>query len=144
MKETPAARLRRLKAELEEVEKDIQAESSRSKSRPETEEKENGKRKSVLPPREPLDLFGELAGLRERIAEVDIGANDSRTNPSGPATMRDRLERLSHHPPSTVTEPPHEAEVSTIGPAGLSDIDKRLVSLENLIGPCDPTFEAVS
>lgn len=152
-RETPAARLRRLKAELEEVEAELRdgASSSTGTSRRKAtkdnegaEEDVPGKRRSVLPPREPIDLVGELAGLKDRLDAVTVG-DPPRSSGAGGSEWKERLQKLSH----PVDSSPGEGAGTQSGvddgkQAGLSEIDKRLATLEDLIGPSDPSLDGVS
>jgi len=152
-RETPGARLRRLKAELEEVEAELRdgPSSSSGKSRRSgtadergVEEDVPGKRRSVLPPREPLDLVGELAGLKDRLEAVAAG-EVPRTGAIGGTEWKSRLQKLSQPVGSTQgdgDEP--QGPVNDGKQAGLSEIDKRLATLEDLIGPLDPALDGVS
>jgi nuclear migration protein JNM1 len=168
--ETPGARLRRLKAELDEVEREIReskAESLEGKGRgesglripsgsgsgsgiqtiPGTASGAVAKRRSVLPPRQPVDLLGDVSDLRARLAGVDVG-EDPRSS-----AWQDRLGSLlggtvSSAPPlpdqgergvpsaSTLTAPP-----AIPGPK-LSELDQRLALLETTVGTS--TTEQVS
>ncbi|WVQ71273.1 hypothetical protein IAR50_000799 [Cryptococcus sp. DSM 104548] len=129
-RETPAARLRRLKAELAEVEAQF---GSSSKSQSETQHQTEGKRKSVLPSRQPVDVVSELANVRERLE-----AMETRDLPAGEAESwggewGERLARLS----AAEKRKEESAGPSTAGEKDvrLSDVDKRLAALEQAVGP---------
>ena len=146
-RETPAARIRRLKAELMEVEADIQASSSKSRSRASASASAQGatgtgdqKRRSVLPPRPPIDLVGELAGLKERLDAVEVGTVRPVVSESD---WKAKLERLSEKPSDT-SAPVDVPKGHLDSNASLSDIDKRLASLEDLVGPANSSYESVS
>lgn len=150
-RETPAARLRRLKAELEEVEAELRDGPSSSTGRRPVKEGDDraeedvpGKRRSVLPPREPLDLVGELAGLKERLEAVEVG-EAPRASVAGSAEWKDRLQKLSEPEQSTRNDATQrQGGEDDEKQAGLSEIDKRLATLEDLIGPSDPALDGVS
>ena len=149
VRETPAARLRRLKAELAQVEAEIKGSPAPATALEVTgngaSSSETSKRKSVLPPRPPVDLMAELAGVRKRMDEVEMGdlAGPSSSNQGDDWSKRiDRLQ--SNHP-----DPPnHSAEqnetIESSSEVNLSDLDKRLAELEDLVGPIDPGPDGVS
>lgn len=127
-----------MEAELAEVEVELAAGPSSSAAR----EPVKGKRKSVLPPRPPVDLLAELGGLRERLGALDLeGANEDGI---GPEHWRERLERLGAGGAVQDASQPADEEDGVdesgvmapgTGKAGLSELDKRLAQLEDLIGP---------
>ncbi|ODO07576.1 dynactin 2 [Cryptococcus wingfieldii CBS 7118] len=131
-RETPAARLRRLKAELAEVEAQLGS-SSQTQSHPVPQPQAEGKRKSVLPHRQPVDVVSELANVRERLETMEM-----RDLPAGEVESRggEWSERLSK---LTAAEKRKEVSVgqSTAGEKDvkLSDVDKRLAALEQAVGP---------
>ena len=136
-KESVAARVRRLKAELAEVEVDLAASHLTSLH----VEHPSGKRKSVLSPKPPVDLLAELASVRERMVAVDVeGMKENDLDTKG---WKERLERLSAvdggaasvgEDDGLVVSHPSLASGSGRG-TGLSEIDKRLAQLEEVIGP---------
>lgn len=162
-KESAASRLRRIKAELAEVEKEMAespvAESSSSGSTLAAlpSAKEKVKRKSVIPPREPLDIVSELSFLRERIGAVDLSANgllmSSGDGNHGDDNWKQRLDKLG------VQEEAHPNGDNSGGKEGdegsdahgssegsglkLSELDKRLAYLENLVGPSGEGLDQV-
>ncbi|WVQ65215.1 uncharacterized protein L199_003388 [Kwoniella botswanensis] len=139
-KESSISRLRRLKAELAELESEIssqpQASTSGSVSIPDGRE---GKRKSVLPPKQPINLISELNGLKERLGKLDIDElNLVDSDGLGPAEWDDRLKRLT----GTVNSQSQEGRDVHQEDNGnrkrqysLGEIDKRLAILENALGP---------
>ncbi|OXC70854.1 hypothetical protein AYX13_00270 [Cryptococcus neoformans] len=138
-RETPAARLRRLKAELVEVEAEVGS-SSTSKTQSVSHEG-NGTRKwrSVLPPRQPVDVVSELANVRERlerieIDDLDVGQVDAvGLIPS--SEWKERLDKLvaaeNRSGKGKVAQPTTVRQQD----GSLSDIDKRLAVLEQMVGP---------
>jgi nuclear migration protein JNM1 len=147
--------MRRLKAELAEVEKEMSAGPSTQPSTltPPVDSLERaGKRKSVLPPKEPVDLFAELAVLREKMNAVEVGDTGGVGAPQ--VGWKERLERLERleRPVSVqnggVIEGDGDAGPSpgggSEGGARLSDLDKRLASLEDLVGPSTEGLDSTS
>ncbi|RSH90456.1 hypothetical protein EHS25_001061 [Saitozyma podzolica] len=174
-RETPAARLRRLKAELVEVEREITAGSAGPSTLPPAPAGEGsvddeardrgkeGKRKSVLPLKEKVDLISELTALRERMGEIDLDAAGSGTGAgSAEEEWEARLQRLAggsgpgsglpasgagngivrgnggDHDVSTGTRASAGAGSTGLPSEGglkLSELDRRLASLEDLVGP---------
>lgn len=147
-RETPAARVRRLKAELEEVEKEVSA-SAIEKFAGEEEGSASGastsklpaKRKSVLPPRKGMDLVGELAGLRKRLEVLDQEDGGSKVEGTSSGGIEDRLRRLTVGKAANGEEAEEAGDgVDEVnghdagGGASASDLDKRLASLEEMIG----------
>lgn len=101
-----------------------------------------GKRKSVLSPKVPVDLMSELALLKERMSVMDLDGIPDDGNDA--AEWRDRLGRLTTreehrlHPTGTKEVPTDQSSASDpriISGAGLSELDERLAQLEKLIGP---------
>ncbi|AAW42035.1 hypothetical protein CNBC6710 [Cryptococcus deneoformans B-3501A] len=138
-RETPAARLRRLKAELAEIEAEVGS-SSPSKTQSISHEGSGaGKRRSVLPPRQPVDVVSELANVRERLERVEIDGLDVGQVVAvgmGPSSeWRERLDKLV-----TAENRSGKGKVAQSTAVGqqdssLSDIDKRLAALEQVVGP---------
>ena len=134
--ESAPARLRRLKAELAEVEADL---ASRPSSSSTAVAPTGGKRKSVLPQKQPVNVMSQLASLRERL--VGLNADGIREDVVGPDHWRDRLGQLiapvngeeAEGEDVPVDSPPFAT--SSHGAAGLADLDKRLAQLEDVIGP---------
>ncbi|KAL7423570.1 hypothetical protein Q5752_001150 [Cryptotrichosporon argae] len=113
IRETPAARVRRLRVEIAEVERELAA-----------------PRPPVLaatgPPtqRPDIDLVGEVAALRARVEGLDVEPRASQ--------WRDRL--------GHVNEPRVQGdEVGSVreadGKASLTEVDRRLARLEEVVGP---------
>jgi len=102
-----------------------------------------GKRRSVLPPKDPIDLVGELAGLRERLTAVEMG-DRPRFDVGGSGDLRQRLERLNEPVQTGAGAVTDDVSVEGPGKVGLSELDKRLATLEDLVGPSDPAFDSVS
>jgi nuclear migration protein JNM1 len=120
-----------------------------------------GKRKSVLPLKEKVDLISELTALRERMGEIDLDAAGSGTGAgSAEEEWEARLQRLAGGPGSGLPASgagngnergsggDHGVFTGTSASAGagstglpsegglkLSELDRRLASLEDLVGP---------
>lgn len=159
-RENPAQRIRRLKAELAEVEKEINAggpsQLKPSNTNQRGEETGGKKRKSVLPPREPIDLLSELAGLRERLGGLEVDERDGFNGGvrgggggggGGDREWEVRLSRLGEtsrqsrgRGEQADEDKGDEGELTGGGQGngiGLGDLDKRLALLEDLVGPTD-------
>ncbi len=97
------------------------------------------KRESVLPPKQPVDLMSELVSLREKLGSVDL--DGVREEGVGMDQWKERLERLTVlDTGQTAGEDQAEDQKpamssSSNGGVGLSELDKRLAQLEDLIGP---------
>lgn len=153
-RETPAARVRRLKAELAEVE----AEMTRRQSGEGSDAGPSGtstggvvpSRKSVLPPKPPVDLLAELRDLRARMEGFQV--TDTSPSASNVTDVRvewsERLHRLAGPSHSADQEGSRRnAEQGSERQEGngessrgraapkLSELDKRLATLEDLVGP---------
>ncbi|WVQ85722.1 hypothetical protein IAT38_007888 [Cryptococcus sp. DSM 104549] len=144
-RESAAARLRRLKAELAEVEAEIGSSSATTGASTAGQEAE-GKRRSVLPPRKPVDVVAELTSVRERLERIELDGEDvvKAKEPAAGSTgvgagggWKERLERL-------VTAEQRKGEVKPGGreetggareATGLSGLDKRLALIEEAVGP---------
>lgn len=185
-KESAAARIRRLKAELAEVEKEVSSDvgsgsgsgSGLGKAGPPTHVSEelhntaagsgdtqqdasrvnksstNGlpKRRSVLPPRQSMDVMGEVVKLQEWLARVDtlgmdngIGAGADTVGAGGGADVwRYRLGNLGgasagmgaqDEGEGAYATKAGEAEDGTEGTgSSLAEIDRRMAGLEKLVG----------
>lgn len=148
-RDAPAARIRRLRAELEEVEKELAQPIASTSKMADSEPAEGGssrpahpKRKSVLPPRKAVDLAGELSGLRRRLEvlnqeEVAEGSGHI-SNMGG---VEQSLRRFAMGNGSNGEEEPNTQSPQVNGGEGggaeratASDLDRRLASLETLIG----------
>lgn len=140
-RETPAARLRRLKAELAEVERELANGPTASSIQGE----ESRKRKSVLPPKPPRDLLGEVGKLRDRleVTESVSKAEPGEETGAGSSGVSSRLAalRLLERPdvdlPASGADTLGEGSGQTrTGQPGLplSDIDERLAQLEAAVG----------
>lgn len=134
--ESTAAKLRRLKAELAEVEAEVQAGPSK---RPESSAP---KRRSVLPPRPLVDMAEELSAFKQRL-EAAEGANLGERVEVKPDEdeWTKRLERLRlAESPSTSKEEESQSQDATRGrttqdeSSSSSDLDKRLARLEAAFG----------
>jgi nuclear migration protein JNM1 len=134
--ESTAAKLRRLKAELAQVEQEIANAPAAGPSNP-TKSATTGRR-SVLPPRPAYDLAGELSGLKERLGAIEgQGAREHVQEEED--EWSDRLERLKLGESSTA-----RGSVDTKGDGDettregatypITDLDKRLARLEAALG----------
>ncbi|ORY24691.1 hypothetical protein BCR39DRAFT_546238 [Naematelia encephala] len=144
LRETPAARLKRLKLELEEVEMEIQA--GPSTLPPQSNE---AKRKSVLPKKEPVDLMGELVGLRERLEGVRLDGVTVHNGVIEGGDLREKLDqlgarRIGQGEAGKDADVTREAAIASEPPKSgqLSDIDTRLAQLEALIGPSERSSDS--
>ncbi|WWC60594.1 uncharacterized protein I303_103168 [Kwoniella dejecticola CBS 10117] len=130
LRESATSRLRRLKAELAELESEISSQPQASSSQLPQE----GKRKSVLPPKQPLDLISELSGLKDRLGKLDIDglpeADETQIRTSG---WSERLSRLNGQSPVAIR--PEESIEDSGKDVSLGEIDKRLAVLEGTLGP---------
>ncbi|KAL0252939.1 hypothetical protein I308_102332 [Cryptococcus tetragattii IND107] len=147
-RETPAARLRRLKAELAEVEAEVGSSSS-SKTQSVSHERSNaGKRRSVLPPRQPVDVVSELANVRERLERIEFNGLDiGQTEAVGmepSSEWRERLDKLVEA--ENRSKEGKVAQPTAVGQrdGSLSDIDKRLAVLEQAVGPITDRLDQTS
>ncbi|WVN85524.1 uncharacterized protein L203_100671 [Cryptococcus depauperatus CBS 7841] len=132
-KETPAARLRRLKAELAEVEAEIgTSASTQQSSQPDLV---LNKRKSVLPPKQSVDVVKELAIVRERLEQLDFVDLPQNQPEDHRMEWKQRLEMLSDAEHNEDNSKSIDSK-SRGGPSlKLGDIDKRLATLEHTLGP---------
>jgi nuclear migration protein JNM1 len=155
-KESAVTRIRRLKSELAELEQEVSTSTAPPNDMVEGKEGRL-KRRSVFPPREPLDLLRELSGLRERLSGLDEGSvSGVRVDEvaEDDKAWRIRLGRLG----LTVGDKPEngldeersggavakdESGDRVMDLNGLSELDKRLASLENVIGPFDTGLDSV-
>lgn len=152
-RESAASRLRRLKAEIAELESEVSSSSNQpqASSSTFTSEVKDGKRKSVLPPKQPMDLISELNGLKDRLGNLDIDGlpiEDSYQNQNlGSSEWNDRLKRLnSSHIPQDDTDNVDGIIREDDGKAesSLGNIDKRLAVLENALGQIGEGLDTVS
>ncbi|WWD05428.1 hypothetical protein V865_003505 [Kwoniella europaea PYCC6329] len=140
LKESSISRLRRLKAELAQLESEIssQPQASTSGSIPVPDGRE-GKRKSVLLPKQPINLISELNGLKERLGKLDTDElNLVDDDGRGPSEWDDRLKRLTERVNSQSQEGRdvhQEDDETSKRQYSLGEIDKRLAILENALGP---------
>jgi hypothetical protein len=127
--------LRRLKAELAQVEKEIANAPAAGPSNP---SKRTTTRKSVLPPRPAYDLAGELSGLKERLGAIEgQGAREHVQEEED--EWSERLERLKIGESSNArdaAESKHDGDeatkIETTYP--ITDLDERLARLEAALG----------
>ncbi|CAK9782261.1 hypothetical protein CC85DRAFT_306521 [Cutaneotrichosporon oleaginosum] len=121
-RETQLSRLRRLQAEVAQLERELQTSPA-----PVTIRSDSAKRKSVLPPRQAVDVVSELSALRERLNAASEGATISERK-----DFAGRLARLE-------AAPERKEGVSSPSPVNLrvGDVDKRLAVLERAVGVAD-------
>jgi hypothetical protein len=133
--ESTAAKLRRLKAELAQVEQEI---ANAPAAGPSNASKRTTTRKSVLPPRPAYDLAGELSGLKERLGAIEgQGAREHVQEEED--EWSERLERLKIGESSNTrdaAESKHDGDeatkIETTYP--ITDLDERLARLEAALG----------
>ncbi|WWC68359.1 uncharacterized protein I206_102284 [Kwoniella pini CBS 10737] len=132
LRESATSRLRRLKAELADLENEINAQPQASSSRTIPEE---GKRKSVLPPKQPLDLISELSGLKDRLGKLDVDGLPLKEQAEiGNSGWNERLSSLNGK--QTIHREDGNANLNThVRDVSLGEIDKRLATLEDTLGP---------
>lgn len=164
--ESTAARIRRLKAELAEVESSISSapnnavasSSSTSTATPQpstsaSTSKANPQgritRKSVLPPRAPVNLVEELSELKERLEKLDGRDLTQDLSSKGPHGNRwkEQLQQLQSTEKGKEQIDLNEGAARQEGTASsssststvpLSELDKRLAALEGTIGQVEP------
>jgi nuclear migration protein JNM1 len=129
--ESTAAKLRRLRAELAQVEQEIAAGPSNPTRSTTT------KRRSVLPPRPAYDLAGELSGLKERLGAIE-GQGGRESVKEEEDEWSERLERLKIGGSSAgdTGDPKDAVDETTRAGATypITDLDKRLARLEAALG----------
>ncbi|BEJ18186.1 hypothetical protein CspHIS471_0704630 [Cutaneotrichosporon sp. HIS471] len=118
-RETQLSRLRRLQAEVTQLERELHSSPVPTRS-------DSTKRKSVLPPRHPVDVVSELSALRERLNTASDG-----THAPEQKDFTNRLAELE------VT--PERKDSEKLAPLRLQvgDVDKRLAVLERAVGVAD-------
>lgn len=135
--ESRLAKLRRLQAEISDLENEISQEGDSARARP------LPTRSPLLPPRSKIDLVSELASLRSRLSQASE-AIDGGPLPV-PQKQEDelvkRLRRLEVEPTGPSAKPTVE-ESQPMPPLG--DVDKRLSSLEDLVGIATAADQGVS
>ncbi|OCF31869.1 hypothetical protein I317_02952 [Kwoniella heveanensis CBS 569] len=163
-RESTASRLRRLKAELAEVEAELASKPPPGTDQPTAVQKDamlEGKRRSVLEARRPVDVLSELTGLKERLKRVDVdGVSSIEAQEEGESAQsgsssewRERLERLSQFRkqiPSgegeggPASDGAAERAGQLSGENSLRCIDKRLAVVEDALGPIGDGVDHVS
>lgn len=134
--ESTAAKLRRLKAELAQVEQEIQA-------GPSTSGNGNGKRRSVLPARPAVDLSKELSGLKERLGvleDSDLGWESVvKEEEDEWASRLQRLKVVERSVDENAGKQDKGQSAQEVGEGRypISDLDKRLARLEAALGTDD-------
>lgn len=133
--ESTAAKLRRLKAELAEVEAEIQAGPSKRT------ESSAPKRRSVLPPRPLVDMAEELSAFKQRLEAVegaDTGPGEETKPDEDEWTTRLERLRLAESSSQSKQEDTQSRDVtrdiSLRDKSSVSDLDKRLARLEAAFG----------
>jgi len=130
--ETPVARLRRLQAEVAQLEAEMKASSDSATSRPAPP-----KRRSAIPARPRVDVVTELSTLREKL---NVLSGDQLV--PGPTTTVDwqaRLQQLelSQSEPEEAASTKDETAQHAADSINVGDVDKRLTSLEQQVGVAD-------
>ncbi|WVQ96987.1 hypothetical protein IAU59_004096 [Kwoniella sp. CBS 9459] len=160
-RESAASRLRRLKAELAEVEAELAAKPTPTSDQASVSQieqdgtiasTEGGKRRPVSDARRPVDALSELSALKERFERVNLdslsqgetqGEAERSDIGSSSSEWRERLERLnqfgkeegSSKAGTTARDGAEANGQSCTGSGGLSGIDQRLAVLEDALGP---------
>lgn len=136
--ESRLAKLRRLQAELTELENEISQEGDSPKVRP------SAARPSVLPPRSKIDVVGELSSLRSRLSHASEALDGGL--PPVPQKQEDdivkRLRQLEVDSSEATGKTPAAEEGYQHLP--VSDVDRRLSSLEDLVGVATAADQGVS
>ena len=111
----------------------------------ENAEQKEGKRKSVLPPKPPVDLVAELGALRSRLNAVELqGGISPRTDNIDWGGRLKELGKPLGAEGSAGGEEAGQGDLPSGDKTSLSDIDKRLASLEDTVGPADLGVAEVS
>lgn len=125
--ESQLSRLRRLQAEVAQLEREMHTSPAPLRG-------DSAKRKSVLPPRQSVDIVAELSALRERLST----ASETAEAPSDRRDVATRLTQLEVAP-EKAPPPPPSSQVGHVG-----EVDKRLAVLERAVGVTDTDSENVS
>lgn len=135
--ESRLARLRRLQVEIAELESETSNEQTSALANAPPA------RPSVLPPRSKVDVVGQLSHLRTRLTLVSESTDGG--TPSPPqrpdADWPERLRRLEAVPPVSTSSP---APVEDDAHPSIGEVDRRLASLEELVGVAAAADETVS
>jgi nuclear migration protein JNM1 len=124
-RETQLSRLRRLQAEVAQLERELH-------SSPAPASAPTNKRKSVLPPRQAVDVVSELSALRERLNTASEGA--------AAPERKDFADRLAE-----LEVAPERKEERVPSPnLRVGDVDRRLAVLERTVGVADTDADSVS
>lgn len=145
-KENPVDRYRRLRYEVEELEKEVG--SSRNEAVPRNGQPGEGVREEEI----PADLMMQLTALKGQLTSFDERAFLQREHVSSSWTIETKkmLDRLSSNNAASQTaggksQPESQTEGSGSGSSTqLADLDKRLANLEELIGVRDALVDEVS
>lgn len=136
--ESRLAKLRRLQAEIAELENEISQDGDTPNTR------SLATRPSVLAPRTKVDVVGELSNLRSRLSHAAAAVEDgfSPVPPEQEGDLVKRLRQLETQPSEHSNMP--RAQDTDHQRFPISDVDKRLSSLEDLVGIATSTDEGVS
>ncbi|KAL1405194.1 hypothetical protein Q8F55_008819 [Vanrija albida] len=132
-KESHLARLRRLQSEIAELERDLQSSSGTTAESTSSAPA----RKSVLPPREPVDVVAELATVRERLSVVTQGKDDvSRVSTTRSKDWEGRIRNLDRGIPEPKQDDEKASEPSAPSTSShrAGDIEARIATLEKVVG----------
>lgn len=136
--ESRLAKLRRLQAEIAELENEISQDGDAAKARP------SAMRPSVLPPRNRVDMVSELSSLRSRLshASESVDGGLALVLEKQEDDLAKRLRQLETEP----TEPPSKtlAVEESYQHLPVSDVDRRLSSLEDMVGVATAPDQGVS
>lgn len=124
-RETQLSSLRRLQAEVAQLERELHSSPAPTRS-------DSTKRKSVLPPRQAVDVVAELSALRERLNTASEGAQAPERK-----DFTDRLAQLE-------VAPERKEEKAALPRLQVGDVDKRLAVLERAVGVADTDADSVS
>jgi nuclear migration protein JNM1 len=131
--ETPVARLRRLQAEVAQLEAEMKAAPPASEPAA-ASSATVPKRRSVIPARQRVDVVTELSVLREKLSVLSGDAGGAGAGSQiGGVDWQARLARLELSPDSEAagptSRPSHAVPVASAG-----EVDKRLAALEQQVG----------
>lgn len=129
--ETPLARLRRLQAEVSQLEQEMVANPVEGAVNADGMSSVQ-RRRPVVPARPKVDVISELSTLRERLNVLAGEGPNTSTTPS--LDWLPRLQRLDHQ--QTGSKAP-SVQVKDVEHIELGDVDRRLASLEQQIGTAD-------
>lgn len=106
----------------------------------------DSKRRSVLPPRMPMDVVGEVTKLQARLAKLDARSasgpaqNDAVAESRG---KRDKLEQLGQTEPSTMDGEEGVQKDNDASAPSLTEMDLRMAKLERILGDSSSGMDQV-